>query len=319
VRQRGAGGHVDLDRAREQHASVGHDMASVGVGEVGEFVVDQAQNVYRIWEVTDPTHVGNVPFTVDGTQKRFRLGVDSLRLFIAFRDANYLVPTGVGPVPTQNLHATAIPTDLVIVCPPEFLGSAQQLAQRRMNEGLQVALVTPQQVFNEFSSGARDATAIKRYMRMLYDKAGTDPLLLPRYLLLFGDGSFNNISLNFNNQNWIPTYQTEDALDPSKSYTSDDYFGLLDVGEGESTGDLVDIGIGRLCVSSSQQAQEVVSKLLGYDSYRLLSSTGDNCPRELSLSARSRCRRSAGVQRPSPPDRSRREASWRRRPRRASR
>ena len=253
------------------------DLASVGAGEVGEFVVDQAQSIYRIWEITDPTHAGDVPFTVEGVQKRFRLGVDSLRQFIAFRDANYLTPTRVGPVPSQNLHATAIPTDLVIVCPPEFLGSAQLLAQRRMNEGLQVALVTPQQVFNEFSSGARDATAIKRYMRMLYDKAGSDPLLMPRYLLLFGDGSFNNISLSYNNQNWIPTYQTEDAIDPSKSYTSDDYFGLLDIGEGEYTGDIVDIGIGRLCVSDAQQAQEVVSKLLGYDSYRLLSSTGDNC------------------------------------------
>ena len=55
-------------------------------------------------------------------------------------------------------------------------------------------MVTPQQIYNEFSSGQRDGTAIKRFMKMLYDRAGADPELLPRYLLLFGDGSYNNVN-----------------------------------------------------------------------------------------------------------------------------
>lgn len=257
------------------------DLASIGAGNIAEFILDQAQNAQRIWEITDPTRVGKVDYTTSGNQKLFRLHTDSLRQFIAFRDANYLTPFKVGRVASQNLHATGEPSgqapDLVIVCPPDFISAAQQLADRRSSEGLTVQIVTPQQIFNEFSSGARDATAIKRYMRMLYDKAGTDPLLMPRYLLLFGDGSYNNVSLSFNNQNWIPTYQTEDAIDPSRSYTSDDYFGLLDVGEGEYTGDLVDIGIGRLVAHTQQQAQEIVSKLLNYDALRIIGSSGGNC------------------------------------------
>ena len=253
------------------------DLASVGTGEIADFVIDQAQNVARVWEVTDPLNVRRVDVTIDGNQKRFRVAVDSLRQFIAFRDANYLTPTKIGRVPNQNLHGTELPTDLVIVCPPEFQGQAGALAEQRISEGLTVRMVSPQQVFNEFSSGARDATAIKRYMRMLYDRAGTDPELIPRYLLLFGDGSFNNLSLQAVNQNFIPTYQTAESLDPARSYTSDDYFGLLDESEGEYTGDLVDIGIGRLPVSSGQQAVEVVSKLLNYDRLQLLNSSGSNC------------------------------------------
>ncbi|MBK8499567.1 MAG: type IX secretion system sortase PorU [Flavobacteriales bacterium] len=252
------------------------DPVSAGTGNVAEFVLDQAQNAQRIWEITDPTNVRRIDYTVNGSQKLFRLHADSLRQFIAFRDANYLTPVKIGRVQNQDLHATTVPTDLVIVCYDEYLGQAQRLAERRASEGLSVRIVTPQQVFNEFSSGARDATAIKRYMRMLYDRASA-PEEMPRYLLLFGDGSYNNVVLTFGNQSRIPTYQTEDAIDPSRSYTSDDYFGLLDAGEGEYTGDLVDIGVGRLIAHTGQQARELVDKLLGYDALQLLSASGNNC------------------------------------------
>lgn len=253
------------------------DLASVGTGEVAEFVVQQAQAVHRIWEIGDPVNVRTLPFTLEGQNAIFRLHTDTLRQFIAFRDAGYLTPVGRGAVTNQDLHATAMPTDLVIVCPPIFMAQAQRLAQRRVDDDFTVRIVTPQQVFNEFSSGARDATAIKRYMRMLYDRAGTDEELMPRYLLLFGDGSYNNISLAESNQNFIPSYQTENSTLPTQTYTSDDYFGLLDANEGEFSGDLVDIGIGRLPVHTAQQAREVVDKILDHDRLLMLSATGDVC------------------------------------------
>ena len=94
-------------------------------------------------------------------------------------------------MPNQDLHGIENPLDLVIVSHPDFLADAQRLGNRRESEGLTVRIITPQQVFNEFSSGARDATAIKKFMKMLYDRAGADSTLMPRYLLLFGDGSYN--------------------------------------------------------------------------------------------------------------------------------
>jgi hypothetical protein len=253
------------------------DVPSVGAGEIAEFVLSQAQSVQGIWEVSDPTAIRVVPFTEDGTNKVFRARTDELREFIAFRNTNFPVPVSNGRVQNQDLHATTLPADLVIICPNEFRAQAARLAERRSNEGMNVVLVPPQAVYNEFSSGARDATAIKRYMRMLYDKAGMDPSLMPRHLLLFGDGSFNNLSLAATNQNFIPSYQTAESIDPRKSYASDDYFGLLDATEGEYTGDGVDIGIGRLPISDATQAQQVVDKLLNYDILRLLATTGNNC------------------------------------------
>ncbi|MCB0771773.1 MAG: type IX secretion system sortase PorU [Flavobacteriales bacterium] len=253
------------------------DLASVGPGRVGHFVLEQAQSVWRIWEVTTPTDVREVEVPLSGTQRSFLAATDSLREFIAFRNSGLLQPTAIGPVPAQDLHATPTGTDLVIVAPAEFLGEGQRLAQRRAEEGLNVVLATTQQVYNEFSCGQRDATAIKRYMKMLYDRAGTDPMAMPRYLLLMGDGSYNNLNQGLNNQNWIPTYQSLDAWSWTRSYTSDDYFVILDDDEGEEPNDLIDMGVGRLPVSSLQQAKAVVDKLLGYDKLDLLSAAGTTC------------------------------------------
>ncbi len=253
------------------------DLQGVAPGEVSEFVLDLAQGVHGIWEITDPTNVAIVPFTDNGGQKVFRVHTQEPRRFMAFRNSGYLTPTKVGRVPNQDLHATHSAKDLVIVVPPAMRQAAQRLADRRMNEGLDVVMVSPQEVYNEFSSGARDATAIKRYMRMLYDRSGGDPALMPRNLLLFGDGSFNNFSIGSGQPNYLPSYQTENSLDPKKSYTSDDYFGLLDENEGEATGDLMDIGVGRLPVSSLSMANEVVNKILNHDRLLMLTATGDVC------------------------------------------
>jgi len=252
------------------------DLRSVGPGAISEFVLEQAQSVHRIWEITDPSQPREVQATVDGGNLRFTMATDSLRQFISFRNANYPEPTPNGQVENQNLHGTPTGMDLTIICPPQFQAAASQLAERRMSEGLHVIIVSPQQVYNEFSSGSRDATAIKRYMRMQYDRAGA-PEEMPRYLLLFGDGSYNNFSLAPSNQNWIPSYQTVNVMDPARSYGTDDYYGFLDENEGERTSDLVDIGIGRLPVSSVEQAQQVVAKLLRYDATRTLSFQGSSC------------------------------------------
>lgn len=252
------------------------DLRSTGLGRVANFVLDQAAAVQHIWDITVPTLAREVQAPLAGSQRAFVMETDSLREFIAFKNTGLLKPTPIGRVAPQDLHATPTPTDLVIVAPDAFLAQANRLAQRRSEEGLIVQVAPLQQVFNEFSSGQRDATAIKRYMKMLYDRAGTDSLLMPRYLLLFGDGSYNNISQNPSNQNWIPTYESYDSWTLNKSYTSDDYFVILDDTEGEAQRDLVDMGVGRFPVSGIDQARAVVDKLLGYDKLNL-SATGTAC------------------------------------------
>jgi hypothetical protein len=253
------------------------DPRSVGAGRVAHYMLTGSASVQHVWEVTDPVDVREVATGNNAGTLDFTLATDSLREFIAFKGSGFLSPVAIGPVAPQDLHGTALPTDLVIVSPPQFLAQAGLLAERRTEEGLNVAVVTPQQVFNEFSSGQRDGTAIKRYMKMLYDRAGTDIALLPRYLLLFGDGSYNNFSLSADNQNLVPAFESYDSWGLSSSFTSDDYFVTLDDNEGEAPGDLVDMGVGRFPVSTLAQAQEVVDKLLNYDNLDLSSTAAAAC------------------------------------------
>jgi len=163
---------------------------------------------------------------------------------------------------------------LVIVSHPNFMAQARELAAlHEQNDGLSTIVVTPDQVYNEFSSGIPDPAAIRNFMKMLYDKASSLSNM-PKYLLLFGDGSYDNktpISGNgsIKNTNYVITYESANSISPSYSYVSDDYFGLLNDNENISTG-LLDIGIGRLPVQTPEQAYDMVKKIKKYVDHKSL-------------------------------------------------
>lgn len=175
------------------------------------------------------------------------------------------------PVENQDLHATTA-LDYVIVVPSSgiFTKQAERLAEaHRQRDGLTVKVVTAQQIYNEFSSGTPDATAIRRYMKMLYDRASTADER-PQYLLLFGDGAWDNRMLS---ENWkgkkpddyLLCFESENSFSDTQSFVMEDYFALLDDGEGKDLlRDKPDIGVGRFPVSTVQQARDVVDKTIAY-------------------------------------------------------
>lgn len=245
------------------------DAASVGPGKVSRFVLDNATGVSRVWEVTDPTEVAEVSFVRSGESLSFVLPTEELREFVAFTGSGYLTPYYFGEVANQNLHALGQngSIDMVIVAPGQFMAKAEELADIHRNhplDPLNVRVVRLQQVYNEFSSGMRDVTAIKWLMKMLYDRANGDETLMPRYLLLFGDGSYDNRNTGPGNTNLVPTYQSSVSLSPTRSYVSDDYFGLLSDIDGDDQTDIMDIGVGRLVVKNLAEASSVVNKIRRY-------------------------------------------------------
>jgi hypothetical protein len=227
------------------------DSRSAGPGNISQFRLNEASSAMIIWEVSNPGQPRNIAYTLATSQASFTLETNEHREFIAFRpDGSYPSPDysseELGPVANQDLHGLNHP-DMLIVTPELFLEEANRLAQfRRENDGLDVAVVTQQQVFNEFSSGAPDVSAIRNFMKMFYDRAGGTGNSC-RYLLLMGDGSYDNRGSDEKqyNTNVILTYQSEVSLSPTTSYVSDDYFGLLDTDE-EMYDGLLDLGIGRL-------------------------------------------------------------------------
>lgn len=239
------------------------DLNTVGTGNVSQFNLTGANNVEKIWDISNPFNIRELQINL-GSTISFVATTDTLRQFVAFT-SNYdtqVFPRG--KVNNQNLHALG-QNDYIIVAHPNFLSQAEQIADFHRQDGLSVVVVTPNQIYNEFSSGSQDPIAIRSFIKMFYDRA-TISSELPKYLLLFGDGSYDNKNRILGNTNYIPTYQSVNSLNPIGSLVTDDYFGLLDPNEGNwSFGvEYVDVGIGRIPAKSQEEADNVVNKILNY-------------------------------------------------------
>lgn len=240
------------------------DLQSVGAGNVSTFTIANGLSVNKVWEITDPFNIKEQNVSLVGSNISYAVETDSLRSFVAFT-TNYKTQVyPVGKVDNQNLHAIQS-ADMIIVSHPDFISQSSQIASFHSDEGLNVVVVQPEQIYNEFSSGSRDIVAIRDFLRMLYDRALT-PATAPRYLLLFGDGSYDNKNRLTGNSNFLPTYQTPNSIDVIGSLVSDDYYGLLDQNEGTWSGiEYVDIAIGRMPVKNQEEANTVVNKVLNYN------------------------------------------------------
>lgn len=226
------------------------------------YTIQGYNNTYRVWDVTDPYSVAEQQINPDGS---FIADATVLKEFILFRNQNAVTPVSKGLVPNQDLHGLDA-ADMIIVSHPLFLAQANRLADlHRQHDNLSVLVVDINQVFNEFSSGTRDVPAIRDFLKMLYDRSGGQN---PKYLLLFGDGSYDNKGEFASNTNFIPTYQSENSIGVLGSYQSDDFFGFLDNNEGYwppgNTSNLLDLGIGRLPAKSVAEATAMVDKISRY-------------------------------------------------------
>jgi hypothetical protein len=234
------------------------DPLSVSPGQIAEFSLGNAGSNIQIWNVTNPTEVHSVGTVQSGDGKKFRISHDTLAEFIAFDGSSYLPVRFVEKVPNQNLHSAGA-HDMIIITHPLFREQADRLASfHNTHDGLSVLVTGIEKVYNEFSSGAQDITAIRNFMKYMYDDAPAGEE--PRYLLLFGDASFDYKDRIENNSNFVPTWEEEESLIMVYSIASDDYYGFLD-GPGDN---LLDIGIGRLPVQTVEQATKAIDKIIHY-------------------------------------------------------
>ncbi len=243
------------------------DWNSVQPGNVGRFVIQSAPGA-TVWDVTDPANTVSMTTSVTGSDLSFIAETSQLREYIAFQKSGLPVPEVHGKVDNQNLHA-AEATDMLIITHAVLLDQANRLARHHEQlDRLRTTVVTIEQVYNEFSSGTPDPVAIRDFVKMFHDRAGGDSTRVPRYLLLFGDGSFDYKSRIAGNTNLVPVYESASSLEPLETYTSDDFFGFLDDRDDlASPGThLLDIGIGRLPTANATQAKAVVDKIIAYSS-----------------------------------------------------
>lgn len=234
------------------------------------FIFSQASNTQKIWDITNSLLPENILFQINNSEASFGTETQNkLKTFVLFSTNNLLEPNSIQKVSNQSLQQTQTP-DLLILTIKYWREQAERLADfRRTNDGLSVAVVDIYEVYNEFSSGSPDPTAIRDFGRFLWQK---NPAKL-KYLLLFADASFDYKNIiqyaSIDTKLQIPTYESRESLNPVNSYASDDYFGFFEDNEGDwqennAGNHSMEIGVGRLPVKSAEEAKNVVDKLIYY-------------------------------------------------------
>ena len=237
---------------------------------VSRYTISNANSSVRVWDVTDASKVFQVPGTYNGSNYQFVAQDSCFRQYVAFDGSSYKSVKGIGQVQNQNLHGAESQVDMIIIAHPDFRSQAEQLASvRRQEQGLTIKIVSPAQIYNEFSSGAQDPVAIRDYMKMIYEKSAG---LYPKYLLLFGRPSYDYRGRVSGTSLFVPNYQRSmgNNIIEGSFRANDDFFGILDDGEGRYSHGLVDVAVGRFPVTTAAQANIAVNKSINYTATRNL-------------------------------------------------
>ncbi|MBQ4215177.1 MAG: type IX secretion system sortase PorU, partial [Bacteroidales bacterium] len=154
--------------------------------------------------------------------------------------------------------------DMLIIANPMFNEQANRLAQLHTTfDKFTCAVVSQEEICTEFAAGRKDVAALRDYIRYIYIRGGKKL----KYVLLFGDGTFANKTIDFNGP-YIFTFQTKETLNEDYSLCSDDFFGLLDKNSGVKSNDTfvgeLKVAIGRLPVTTKSEAEHITDKIIQY-------------------------------------------------------
>lgn len=243
-----------------------------GINQAVSFSFVNTPTSTKVWDITDPVTPQNITLSYSGSSAAMAVVADTTRRFVAF-SSGVKTPISARKIQNQNLHALGL-ADYIMITPPEFQTEAERLAEfHRSNLGHSVHIVNPANIYNEFSGGKLDVTGIRDFLKMFHDRSSG---AYPKYVLLFGDGSYDYKNIKNTGRNFIPTYQSRNYTAQTASYTSDDYYVFLsdDEGffgeqsylEGDTKVDKgqLDAGIGRFPVETIEEAKGIVDKTIAY-------------------------------------------------------
>ena len=230
------------------------------------FEISSATSKSNVWNITDVANANAQPIVLNGDKLTFSATTDVLKKFVVFNPDNVTLPTFEKKISNQNLHALT-PPQLIIISHPTFEKEAERLvAHRQSKSGITATVVTTDEIYNEYAGGKPDFTSLRDFIRDLYKKSGSQL----KNVLLIGRGSYDYKDRVFSNTNFVPIYESVNSLSPLETYSSDDYYGLLEDNEGEwlenpAANSTLDVGIGRLPVKTIDEAKAIIDKLIAYD------------------------------------------------------
>jgi hypothetical protein len=243
---------------------------------VGEYQISNAADIIQVWDITD---IYNVTKVNNDNQSvlSFKANLGETRKYIAVDNSDFLSPMkeSKSKVDNQNLKGTIFTNaqgqfqdvDYLIITPKFLNTQAEKLANFHRNyANLNVKVVNLENIYQEFSSGKQDIAAIRNFVKYVYFNA-SDASKRVKYLNIFGDGSYDFKDRVANNTNIVPIYHALNSYtETESSFSSDDFYVCMDADEGNTNFffDGMDIAVGRMIVSTTQQAEEMVNKVIEY-------------------------------------------------------
>jgi hypothetical protein len=218
-----------------------------------------------IWafDVSDYSNVKLIsnPQRLNGGELRFQAAKtsDTLNKFIACTPFQFKTPSDIKAVSNEDLRGISTGGKLIIIAPTEFIAQANRLKSHRENSTaipMPTVVADINQIYNEFSSGNRDVSAVRDFIRYAY----LNWSITPEYVLFLGHGDYDYKNIEGTGINFIPPFETVESLDEIDSYNTDDYFARVDGDD-----DYIDLAIGRLPVQSAAEATIAVNKIIEYE------------------------------------------------------
>lgn len=243
---------------------------------IGEYQISNASQFSQVWDITDSSLILSKVNTSNSTFS-FKANLGESREYVAINPSNYYQPTKINQsyVPNQNLKGTIFndefgnfkDIDYLIVTPSSLLQAATKLADHRYQvDGINIKVITLNQIYEEFSSGKQDIVAIRNFVKYIYDNASSEDNRI-KYLCLFGDTSYDYKDRISNNNNMVPTYHRLFSNSTFASFMSDDFYGNMDPEEGLMlAAEKLDIAVGRILADDLLLANDMVDKIIKYDS-----------------------------------------------------
>jgi len=237
-----------------------------------EFQIKNASKIFQVWDVSDFLSPKIISNEATGADFVFKDNGAVLNEYIVLNNADYYIPETIenSKVVNQNLHALK-DINYLVVTSAQLVSEAQRLADHhQINSGFTTKVVVVDAIYNEFSSGSKDITGIRDFIKKIYDTSSSEDKKL-KFVCFFGDGSYDYKDRLVGNNNSMPVKLSENSFNLANSWVTDDFFVMLDPVDGEmNDSDTIDVISSRIPVTGLAQAKDVVDKILSYYSTKAI-------------------------------------------------
>jgi hypothetical protein len=230
------------------------------------YQINNGSAAFQVWDVSNAIHpqlIANESATANFT---FKDNAGVFKEYVILDNADFYRPETVqnAKVKNQNLHALK-DINYMVITNSELSAQAQRLADYHQNtSNLTTKVVVLDEIYNEFSSGSKDITGIRDFIKHVYSTNSSAATKL-KYVCFFGDASYDYKDRIQSNNNIVPVKLSTISFNLASSWVTDDFFVMMDANEGTmSTAHTVDIVSSRIPVSTIAEASIVVDKILNY-------------------------------------------------------